>query len=187
MEIRTRDGDVATIHLDSSFSAERSAQYAYTGSRLSFDTESSVSRMRKLSFRVEGDLDEDELEAIRKLVGKAEKLSNRFYAGDIETALKKAGRLGFDDEEIAGFSLELHQTVETQATAAYREVMELGGEQPHAEDAELAGLLQDYLENGEHRSLFEDGAQIAADLLQGVVESDDDAAEEPAGEENPVT
>jgi hypothetical protein len=176
LQVTTRDGDVATIHLDSSVSTSRSLHYGETGDGFSLTQEGSTLRNRELGFRVEGELDEEEMQAIRELVAGAERISNRFYAGDVEKALDKALQLGFDTDEIAGYSLDLNQRIESRATVAYREVMELAGEEdasPSRDAGDCIRCVRDYFGMREPRLLFRDGGKMALDLLLGALDSGD--------------
>jgi hypothetical protein len=56
---------------------------------------------------VQGQLDEDELQAIGDLVQKVDALASQFFGGDMEAAFSAAADLGFDGSEIASFSLRM--------------------------------------------------------------------------------
>lgn len=75
-----------------------------------------------LSFSVKGELDEDELKAIGKLVGDAGKLADEFFNGDVGKAFDQALKLGFDDKELTGFALNLTKVEQVQVTRAYGQV-----------------------------------------------------------------
>jgi hypothetical protein len=63
-----------------------------------------------IGFSVEGDLNEEELQAIYDVFAKVDDLANSFFAGDIEQALQKAVDFDIDMSQIGSFSLNLTQT-----------------------------------------------------------------------------
>ena len=75
-----------------------------------------------LAMTVSGELDEQELNAIGKLVADANDLADEFFHGDIETAYKQALKLGFDDQELTSFALQLTKAENTQVIKAYETV-----------------------------------------------------------------
>jgi hypothetical protein len=111
LEVQTVEGDSVTIVVDSRLAASVSAEPGRT--------EAEILNAQSLSFRVEGQLSDEEMEAIRQLVAKAEELSNSYYGGDLETALSLAQELQLNGGEISSYSLDLGQTVQAQAISAY--------------------------------------------------------------------
>jgi hypothetical protein len=119
IQIKTRDGDIVTIDLSrqSGASTTTAAYGANSGVQLSTGYTSS-----QLNFSVQGDLSEDERHAIEKVLKKIDKIADKFYSGDVTTAFKKAGRLGFDAETLVGVSLSMKSTEITKAISAYQSV-----------------------------------------------------------------
>lgn len=121
--LKTQDGDTVTISASANygFSAQaRSVSYDspysnYNGSRVGVEQSSSS----QFNLQIDGDLDEDELAAIEDLLVQVGQLSDSFYDGNIEDAFEMALNIGFDESEIAQFSLSLKQEVTTKVEAAY--------------------------------------------------------------------
>lgn len=67
-------------------------------------------RTQGFSFSVDGDLDADELKSIGSLIDQVGSLSDRFFGGDLDGALKQAKELSLDDNELVGMSLSLKQS-----------------------------------------------------------------------------
>lgn len=126
LELTTADGDKVSL----SFSSLQSAEYAETFAQL--DTEevqaqlssqsASVYQGVNFSFSVEGELDEDEIEAISDLVQELGELSDEFFTGNPDEAFERALALDFDESEIAGFAYEHTLKERVQVTQAYQEV-----------------------------------------------------------------
>ena len=68
------------------------------------------SRTQGFSFSVEGDLDAEELKSIGSLIDQVGSLSDTFFGGDLDGALKQAKELSLDDNELVGMSLSLKQS-----------------------------------------------------------------------------
>ncbi|TRY31506.1 DUF5610 domain-containing protein [Aliiglaciecola sp. M165] len=74
------------------------------------------------SFSVNGELDEAELASIGQLVSDANDLANTFFSGDIETAFNQALELGFDEQELSGFALQLTRQEQVEVVKTYESV-----------------------------------------------------------------
>lgn len=59
---------------------------------------------------MDGDLDVDELKSIGSLIDQVGSLSDTFFSGDLDGALKQAKALSLDDKELVGMSLSLRQS-----------------------------------------------------------------------------
>ena len=118
-----------------------------------------------LSFSVSGELDEDELKAIGKLVADANDLADEFFNGDIETAYKQALKLGFDDQELTSFALQLTKVENTQVIKAYETVSHYDQENTSNEPAKAVKPVAHYLDKmlgvvEESRLKLQDGKEF---------------------------
>ncbi|UZJ45600.1 DUF5610 domain-containing protein [Marinimicrobium sp. C6131] len=111
-ELMTAEGDRVTIQADSSAGVSLSGS-GEGGSSLS------ASASRSLSWSVQGDLNADERSAIESLLGGVDRLAEQFFTGDLEGALDSAMALGYDREQVAGFSLSLSQSSIRQVSETY--------------------------------------------------------------------
>lgn len=73
----------------------------------------------QFSLSVKGDLDEEELSAINKLLDQVNKVSESFFNGNVEQAFDQALNMGFDSQEIVDFSLKLTHSTQTQVKSNY--------------------------------------------------------------------
>ena len=126
LSITTADGDIVSISfsaLEESQSSEHLSYYAgQDSSGMSYQSSSSSYSEMNFSFSVQGDLDDDELQAIQSLIKDISKIEKDFFSGDIESAFNKALELGYDEEQLSAFSLELRQTQTSYVSQAYSEV-----------------------------------------------------------------
>ena len=92
--------------------SETGALHSGKSSGASGSSSSSIyySRTQGFSFSVEGDLDADELKSIGSLIDQVGSLSDSFFGGDLDGALKQANELSLDDNELVGMSLSLKQS-----------------------------------------------------------------------------
>ncbi len=174
VEIRTRDGDVVTIGFSRSFSASQSAAFTEGPDGSAFSVEASASRSAAFSFSVQGELDGDEQEAIEDLLKRIDKVSERFFEGDVQGAFKKAAKLKFDDEELAAFSVDLNASVSRQAVSAYEVTAANGAALPVANPAQrLADFIAevDATLNDPNAGLFAAPQQAVGELLNEVTET----------------
>lgn len=134
LTIRTRDGDEVQL----SFESLRAYQYASqqtvaytTGQEQGGDgngyqnvvatdsTSYSYFDRQGISFSLKGELDEGELTAIADLVESVNDLADTFFGGDLDKAFEKALELGFDDQELTGYALQLNRTQQTEVVKTY--------------------------------------------------------------------
>lgn len=122
MEIKTREGDIVKL----SYSASQAAGFA--ASRFADDggvkqeISAYSSKSENLSFSVQGDLNDDEKNAIANLMQDVDKLAQDFYGGDMQGAMQHAMALDMNKEQLASLSLDLSYTQSRSAISAYRQV-----------------------------------------------------------------
>lgn len=125
LSITTHDGDEVTLSFFS--------DYYQLNEQSSHVTEDSVTisayheeRFRVgIAYSVEGELDEGERDAIADLVRQVQNVSERFFAGDLEGALKQALTVEKDASELAAFRLDLHSSERIEAVRKYEEVQQI--------------------------------------------------------------
>jgi len=114
-ELTTKEGDKVSIRASSSMglsvAAGRDASGVYGSA--------SQGSASNFELSIEGDLNESELQAINELLGRVDKLAGQFYAGNLDDAFNNAVSLGYDDQQIAGYSLNLSQVQIQQVAVAY--------------------------------------------------------------------
>ncbi len=98
------------------------------------------------SFSVKGELDEDELKAIGQLVADANELADEFFNGDVESAFNQALELGFDEQELSSFALQLTKVENTQVIKAYETVSRLDGDSLDSDPSKAVKPVADYLD-----------------------------------------
>lgn len=118
MQLTTKEGD--TVSLDfkqlyaqyQSYTQQQSAQEGSSGVRY-FESKEALEMTafeEQFGFSVEGDLNDDELNAIFDVFAQVDKLANSFFGGNIEKALSQAMALNIDYGQLESFKLNLTQT-----------------------------------------------------------------------------
>ena len=128
LELTTQDGDRVTIDINRIRAASFSATQGSNGQGGS-SLQVSGSQFQSSSFEltVQGELDEDELEAINQLLTDIDAIAGEFYGGNFEKAFNLATELQLDKDELASLDLELKQTTVVSAIASYQSV----GQEPN--------------------------------------------------------
>jgi len=123
IQVTTQQGDVVTISLNQSAQSSRSVFQAEQGKTNVSAYSESYSYESGFSMSVEGDLNEDEQKSLSDLINKMSKVSDKFFKGNVESAFKHALKVGFDTEQIAGFSMDLSREKSVQAVSAYQQTI----------------------------------------------------------------
>ncbi|MCH8134565.1 MAG: hypothetical protein IIB77_01135 [Proteobacteria bacterium] len=110
IQIRTQEGDIVKFDLrriERLSASDIAVQTEFGSASL---TEISVSSSSRLVLKVEGDLNEAELEAIRNVFAQAEQLAEEFFAGDLNAALEVVAGLEFDTSQLARVSMKFRSS-----------------------------------------------------------------------------
>lgn len=139
LHLKTKDGDEVTLRFDTVRQMNLSQQSNHD--RLTTDTQnesnltySSVYQFYEktgISFSLQGELDEGELDAIADVVLQAQDLADTFFTGDLDTAFEQALSLGFDDKELVGYALQLNRTTQAEVMKTYENIKH------YSEDSEV--------------------------------------------------
>ncbi|MFQ3218994.1 MAG: hypothetical protein ACJAUL_000088 [Paraglaciecola sp.] len=98
------------------------------------------------SFSITGQLGEDEVAAIGKLVTDANGLADEFFNGDIESAFKQALEFGFDEKELTGFALQLTRVEQSQSIQTYESVSHFSEDDPRGDPIKVVKPVAHYLD-----------------------------------------
>ncbi|WP_454255300.1 DUF5610 domain-containing protein [Pseudomonas sp. Marseille-Q8238] len=168
MQITTRDGDRLSVSI-----AKASADWSKSSAALASDgsgtvavsqSESGSIRIGAWQVQVDGELDEDEITALKKLFTQVQDISDKFYAGDLSGAFDRALKLDMDGSQLASLSLRLTQSSVHQATDTYQAVAQEG--------TAVNGALLDYAQSlldalRSTSSLADNAKDVLQQLLQG--------------------
>ncbi len=149
LTITTTDGDIVSISFSElqEYASQERYQYAQNkeGTSENYNTMNSQYHEVNFSYSVEGDLDDDEKAAIEALIKDVNSLQKDFFSGNVDKAFEKALELGFDNEQISSFSMDLQQTQTSYVSQTYTEVSGFDEKQLPRADKELKPLI-DFLD-----------------------------------------
>lgn len=174
IEIETADGDIVKINVANAMS-EETTQFSYGGVQ---GMEHMMSRERTLEFSVEGELDEDELKAINKVMHNLNGIADRFYNGNVDHALENALDLGVGMDEIAAVSMDMSYSYQAQAVNLYQQVAgepmtDQTGNKAQSMVQEIATMAQEMAETysfSKQHAPLADPRNALSVMLQGILD-----------------
>ncbi|MBK7001392.1 MAG: hypothetical protein IPH35_15880 [Rhodoferax sp.] len=128
LQIKTADGDIATISLAQSQSSSATVQATSSkkGATLTLDTKDSSSLNVQMAVR--GELDAEETQSINALVQQISSVAQDFFAGDMQQAMDAATHIDIGQQssgELSAFSVDLRSTEVRRAVTAYQGVADV--------------------------------------------------------------
>jgi hypothetical protein len=177
-ELTTKEGDKVSIRASSSMGMSAAAGVDANGSY----TNVSKSSTSNFSLSIEGDLNDDELNAINDLLGRVDKLAGQFYAGNLDDVFDKAVALGYDDQQITGYSLNLSQVQIQQVAVTYGAIGPEGAQSQSLANqlAPVGDFIKDVLSALDAADNFADPKKLLLDLSKKMADDAASKNEEPS-------
>lgn len=118
--LQTQDGDKVTINARNTlvYAARYDEQSDVDGQQSQFVE--GLKTNESYTFSIEGELDDDEKQAINELMGQVMSLADTFYNGNVDAAYEQALAVGYDQDEIASYSFNMKQVEQYSVTNAYQ-------------------------------------------------------------------
>lgn len=138
IELVTAEGDKVQIQLAKSQDERFASVFNQQGDGRSFSSEYSLNSSQYYAYSVEGDLSDDEKEAIGELLNQIADVQSSFFSKDIEKAFNQAMELDIDFEQISSLSFELKYT---QSIAAQRYAQVSNYDETNAVDSNAGNAL----------------------------------------------
>ncbi|MEM7081781.1 MAG: hypothetical protein AAF465_03525 [Pseudomonadota bacterium] len=113
LQLRTQEGDIVRMKFLNSESYNAQNQQFEEGGTVISDFSMLGSNSSQFKVVVEGDLNGEELAAIRDVLIQAREMATNFYDGDVKNAFSMASQLNFDSEQLANVNMQfnLRETV----------------------------------------------------------------------------
>ena len=118
----TAEGDEVSISFADAYQSQSSSRYQKTDDSQSFSTQFSESRELSFSMSVNGELNEDEQQAINDLMAELQDVSKTFFSGDLDKAFEQAQELSLGNEQLVAFSMDLRQSKTVAAIKEYEQI-----------------------------------------------------------------
>ncbi len=142
IQIQTREGDVVTIELAQSQSHQQATYYATDDNGRLFGQTSQQSSAARLHFHIQGDLSEEEQQAIQDLMKGLEKVGDQLVNGDMKGVMAQASGLKMDGGVLSGFTARMNYAERYRSVESYSAVTPAT-----AEPAALGAPLKAALDN----------------------------------------
>ncbi len=144
--IETAEGDKITLTYNGAYSNSQAAAYRQNEQGEEFVYASETSTSRQFAFTVEGDLNDDEKEAINALMADLQEVSDEFFNGSLDDAFEKAKELSLDSSQLVSMSMNLQQKEVRSSVKQYQQSM------PGTEIAKQFEPLNEPLESAYNRA-----------------------------------
>lgn len=173
LQVKTQDGDEVTITFSkqSDYQSSLGGYSDASGSALSYSMDRSESSDYR--FSVEGDLDEDEIDALQALIKDVNEIADDFFDGDIQDAFDQASEFRMDKTELASMNLQLTRSESYTAVSAYEQVQnfEDSNQGPGRKLGQMMGDFAGRLANP-GLDFMESPFGFGKELMSGLIEQD---------------
>jgi len=173
LDVMTKEGDKVSIRFNSEASQTKSLG-AYSddnSSAVSYGIERNASS--NYSFSVEGDLNDDELEALQSLIQDINLIAEDFYSGDVQEAFEQATELEMDKSQLMNLNVTMTQSASYSAVTAYEQVQQM--DNPLGDNGRHLGQLMNNMDkfmDNPALGFLEDSQLFGADLLDQLIHQD---------------
>jgi len=160
LQIQTAEGDLVTIELNRNSGAQYNSRFQANASGASFSSSQSVFSDNSFQYTVNGDLNEEETDAIKNLLGDVSEIADKFFDGNLKNALSKTLELNSANEQISSYNVDLTYdeiiSSQSQTEAVFTGTL--------TADAAV-NLLADLTRNSPASRLFNQADKLASDLF----------------------
>lgn len=143
--IETADGDVIEISFSHSYLSTQNQGFAKNSTSSIAPYNASASEQLNFTLSISGNLDKEERAAIESFMTDVNSLQKDFFAGNLDQAFEKALTLGFDSNELVGFSLDLQKSQTSVVNQKYFTIANDNDKHSVLQDKELRPIL-DFIE-----------------------------------------
>lgn len=118
IRIRTQEGDIVKLDLRRTESLSATDIAVSNADGFASSTEVELSSQSRLTFKVNGDLNDAELAAIQNIFAQAEAIATEFFGGDLTAAFDLASGLEYDTEQLARVRLRFREEQTSEVSFA---------------------------------------------------------------------
>jgi hypothetical protein len=175
LSLRTKDGDSVKISFSRALDAQVSLGAATDGQGAQATAvDVGLSASTGYQFKVEGNLNAQELDAIQTLVRDVGTVASEFFNGDVQKAFAQAPDIAFDDSQLASMQLRLSRSEQSTAAAQYQQTQQLDDplQMPAGRRlGQLAGTVNDSAQSPAVQFLEQARAAVSQ-IMEGLVRQD---------------
>lgn len=172
LDLTTKEGDRVTINF-SHASAMQASLGATNDGQGGSATAFNVSRAERneFQFSIEGDLNDDELEAIQNLIQDVSLIADDFFSGDVQAAFEQASEFDMDRSQLSSMSLNMSRSEQYTAVAAYQEVQNNGNNAGGQRLGQITNMLNQQRQDNSLGFVDQLGS-LQEQILDSLVEQD---------------
>ncbi|MCX7087574.1 MAG: hypothetical protein NTV00_05885 [Methylococcales bacterium] len=122
MQFTTKEGDVVTIGFKAANENHQSSATYQDGNVTASGYQASSKQSTEFNVSVEGDLNDAEKKSLSDLMQQMQSVGEKFFTGDSKAAFQQAQKMGFDTEQIAGYSMSLNMEKSVRAVSTYQQI-----------------------------------------------------------------
>ena len=174
IEVVTRDGDRVTLYGYQSDASLATSASQREGGSLMATASTGLFQAGGYRLVVEGELDEDEMQALEDLVGQVQGVARQFFAGDFARAFDSALQLQSDPGEIAAFAVSLASRQVEQVSSRYGAGSSNPGTSLYEPLARQASGVRGALENA---APFAERAALVQRMIEAFARQQDDTTQ----------
>jgi len=119
----TQEGDEVNIIFNSDTTRQSNVTFNTTEPSADELPSPLISSESAFSFQLNGELNDDEQQAINALMASLQEVSDLFFNGLVENALDRAQTVSMDITQLASFSMDLQRTETTRPIKEYQQMM----------------------------------------------------------------
>ncbi|EXJ16840.1 DUF5610 domain-containing protein [Imhoffiella purpurea] len=175
LQLRTKEGDTVKVSFSRNLDIQNSVAAAADGEgnqAMTWD----LSRTESTGYRfsVQGDLNEDELQAIQSLVQDVGKVASEFYSGDVQKAFEQVSDVSFDSSQLASMNLRMSRSEQYSAAQQYQQTQQLENPDQARAGKRLGHLMNDMAQSYSNPALefLDQARESATQIMKNLVEQD---------------
>ncbi|PKF60664.1 hypothetical protein CW745_14140 [Psychromonas sp. psych-6C06] len=121
--ITTKEGDEIKITFNSDYKQQSASVMNMKNGIGSFATSNKSEFQAAFTIEINGELNDDEQQAVNELMGNLQNVSDLFFSGNLDDAFEKAKTISMDPTHLAAFSMDLQRTETVASIKEYQQVM----------------------------------------------------------------
>jgi len=120
--ITTKEGDEINITFNSNYLQQNASSISSSAQSSDYSSQKTTFQSA-FSFEINGELNEDEQQAVNELMASLQNVSELFFSGDFDEAFASAKETAMDPSQLASFSMDLQRTETIVSIQEYQQVM----------------------------------------------------------------
>jgi len=121
--ITTKEGDEINITFNADYLQQSASAVRLSDQSFEYAASQQSSFQAAFSIEINGELNDDEQQAVNALMGSLQNVSELFFSGDFDAAFERAQAVSMDSSQLASFSMDLQRTETVASIKEYQQIM----------------------------------------------------------------